>query len=36
MPGYRWFHLHDDGSYETGVQRIAQRELGIEYGSNGY
>lgn len=36
MPGYRWFHLYDDGSYETGVKRIAQRELGIEFNSNGY
>lgn len=36
MPGYRWFHLNDDGSFETGVKRIAQRDLGIEFDSNGY
>lgn len=36
MPGYRWFHLHDNGQYETGVQRISERDLGIELHSGGY
>lgn len=36
MPGYRWFTLHDDGRYETGVQRISERELPIDHKSTGY
>lgn len=36
MPGYRWFQLHDDGRYETGVQRISERELPIDHKSTGY
>lgn len=36
MPGYRWFELHDDGSYATGVSRIPYRELGIDHHSKGY
>lgn len=36
MPGLRWFVLHDDGRYETGVKRIAWRELNIDHSSSGY
>ena len=36
MPGFRWLTLHDDGRYETGVNRIRHRELSIEQGSKGY
>lgn len=36
MPGYRWLTLHDDGSFETGVERIAQRDLPIDHSSKGY
>lgn len=36
MPGYRWFDLHDDGRFDTGVTRIARKEYPIEFGSGGY
>lgn len=36
MPGLRYFSLYDDGRYETGVKRIAQRELGIDKTAEGY
>jgi len=36
MPGYRWFDLHDDGHFETGVVRIPRKEYPIEFGSGGY
>lgn len=36
MPGLRYFVLHDDGYYETGVKRIAQRELNLDKVANGY
>jgi len=36
MPGYRWFDLHHDGSFQTGVTRIPRREYSIDFGSGGY
>ncbi|WOX04501.1 phosphodiesterase [Microbulbifer pacificus] len=36
MPGYRWFELHDDGSYETGVERVAIAEYSVDLASSGY
>lgn len=36
MPGYRWIELMDDGSFRTGVSRIAARDLGINLQSSGY
>lgn len=36
MPGYRWFNLYDDGSLETGVVRIAEKDYGVDYDSGGY
>ncbi len=36
MPGFRWFKLHDDGSFESGVERISERDLGIDQDADGY
>jgi len=36
MPGYRWFDLHDDGSFTTGVERVTGKEYVIDYKSAGY
>lgn len=36
MPGYRWFELADDGSLQTGVSRVRDREYPIDYQSSGY
>ncbi len=36
MPGYRWFELKQDGSFDTKVERIAQKHYPIEYTSEGY
>lgn len=36
MPGFRVFSLDDDGSYETQVYRITQRDLGIDRTASGY
>ncbi len=36
MPGYRWFDLHDDGSFDTGVNRVTGKEYVIDYKSAGY
>lgn len=36
MPGYRWFELHDDGTFATAVCRIPFRELNIDHDSLGY
>ncbi|WGL16006.1 metallophosphoesterase [Microbulbifer bruguierae] len=36
MPGYRWFDLRDDGSYETGVERVAIVEYSVDLASSGY
>lgn len=36
MPGYRWFDLCDDGTIETGVERLDQKDYPIDFSSNGY
>lgn len=36
MPGYRWFRLHSDGRYETGVERTPEKDYGIDFQSSGY
>ena len=36
MPGYRWFDLHKDGSFDTGVVRIPEKDYGVDYDSPGY
>ena len=36
MPGYRWLELHSDGSIDTGVERVAYRDYGIDFNSRGY
>ena len=36
MPGYRWFDLHPDGHFETGVERVTGKEYVIDYKSAGY
>jgi Icc protein len=36
MPGYRWFKLHEDGKFETGVNRIPAQDLGLDLKQKGY
>lgn len=36
MPGYRWFSLFADGRFETGVERVSDRDYGIDWSSDGY
>ena len=36
MPGLRWFELYADGSFKTGVKRIAQKDYPIDFNSTGY
>jgi Icc protein len=36
MPGYRWFELHNDGSFETGISRVTDKQYNIDYKSAGY
>ena len=36
MPGYRWLELYDNGDLKTGVERVAYRDYGIDFISNGY
>lgn len=36
MPGYRWFDLSDDGTLDTGIERVAGKEYVIDYKSAGY
>lgn len=36
MPAYRWYELHGDGSFETGVNRVASKSYGINFDSEGY
>lgn len=36
MPGLRWFDLHADGRFDTGVQRIAHKDYPIDFASKGY
>lgn len=36
MPGYRWFELQDDGSFDTGVCRVDKKDYGVDFYSSGY
>jgi Icc protein len=36
MPGYRWFDLRADGSFDTGVLRVTNKQYVIDYKSAGY
>jgi Icc protein len=36
MPGYRWFDLHEDGRFDTGVERVTGKSYVIDYKSAGY
>lgn len=36
MPGYRWFELHQNGSFDTGVSRVTGKQYTIDYKSAGY
>jgi 3',5'-cyclic-AMP phosphodiesterase len=36
MPGYRWFDLHDDGTFSTGIERVTGKQYVIDYKSAGY
>jgi len=36
MPGYRWLELYDDGEIKTGVERVAEKDYGIDFESSGY
>ena len=36
MPGYRWFELRSDGSFDTGVSRVTGKHYLIDYQSAGY
>jgi Icc protein len=35
-PGYRWLQLYKDGSFETGVERLAEIPGEIDLSSSGY
>jgi Icc protein len=36
MPGYRWYELHSDGRFDTGVVRVPNKSYGIDFDSQGY
>jgi len=36
FPGYRWFDLQPDGSYQTGVHRVEGADLTMDLASSGY
>lgn len=36
QPGYRWFRLHADGSFETGVERVGAGSFEPETSGGGY
>ncbi len=36
MPGYRWFELHQDGSYKTGVSRVPEQDFNVDFSTKGY
>jgi Icc protein len=36
MPGYRWFDLNADGSFSTGVSRIAHKSYSVDLAAQGY
>lgn len=35
-PGYRWFELHPDGAFDTGIQRLERIPGTIDAGARGY
>lgn len=35
-PGYRWFELYDDGSFDTDISRVEDREFNVDYSTKGY
>jgi Icc protein len=35
-PGYRWIELYSDGTFNTGVERIAEIPAGLEFTTKGY
>ena len=35
-PGYRWLQLNDDGSINTGVERVEHIDFEVDYSSKGY
>lgn len=35
-PGYRWLHLHPDGTIDTAVERVTERTFPVDLESNGY
>lgn len=35
-PGFRWFDLHADGTFVTGVERLTGVDFGIDYDIKGY
>jgi Icc protein len=36
MPGYRWLELHSDGSFDSGVERVTEKDYGTNVHSYGY
>lgn len=36
LPGYRWFDLHANGQFDTGVERVEGVELSMDLASSGY
>lgn len=36
LPGYRWFDLHADGSFKTGISRVEKADLSMDLASSGY
>jgi Icc protein len=36
MPGYRTYSLFEDGHFESGVERVEEKQYGIDYASTGY
>lgn len=35
-PGYRWFDLHDDGHFETDVERVTSIDFDVDLTASGY
>jgi len=35
-PGYRWFNLHPDGRFETGVRRVEDKRYAVDFSGVGY
>jgi len=36
LPGFRWFELNTDGSFETGITRVAIEDYQVDHQSSGY